>query len=132
VISAALTLEEKRCIATDSYAVPRQVWATARRNGLSTSQCLRGVGWLGMGAPRGSGRGEDVRVGGDRRGGSPCSPPLSSEQLEAVGRNLSPPACSTTAPGRIAIGLVRGYRVIVNNGVDAAVVARVFAVLDRP
>ena len=41
-------LEEKQRIVAESYAAPRQVSATARRNGLSASQ-LRG-GWLGMGA----------------------------------------------------------------------------------
>jgi hypothetical protein len=35
------------------------------------------------------------------------------------------------APGRIEIVLTRGRRVIVDNGVDAAALARVLAVLER-
>jgi hypothetical protein len=60
------TLEEKQRIVAESYAASRQVSATARRNGLSASQLFtrrrQAPGW----APRCSGRGDEVRIGGEK------------------------------------------------------------------
>ena len=112
------TLDEKQRIVAESYAAPRQVSATARRNGLSASQLFT---WRRLAR---DGRLEEadsettfapVLVGDDS---SRCSLPLPPEQ----------PAVS----GRIEIVLMRGHRVIVDSGVDAAVLARVLAVLERP
>jgi hypothetical protein len=36
------------------------------------------------------------------------------------------------APGRIEIVLVSGHRVLVDNGVDTAVLSRILEVLERP
>jgi len=57
---------------------------------------------------------------------------LPPEQPEAAGLSLSPQTCAPAVPGQIEIVLMRGHRVIVDNGVDTAVLARVLAVLDRP
>jgi len=43
------TLNEKQRIVAESYAVPRQVSATARRNGLSASQLFT---WRRLARPR--------------------------------------------------------------------------------
>jgi hypothetical protein len=55
--------------------------------------------------------------------------PLPTEQPDP---SLSPKAHPSAVSGRIEIVLMRGHRVIVDNGVDAAVLARVLAVLERP
>jgi hypothetical protein len=56
---------------------------------------------------------------------------LLPDEFEAADRGRSPQACAPAVPGRIEIVLMRGHRVIVDNGVDAAVLARVVAVLER-
>jgi hypothetical protein len=58
--------------------------------------------------------------------------PLPPEQPEGANLSLSPQAYAPAVPGRIEIVLMRGHRVIVDSGVDAAVLARVLAVLERP
>jgi transposase len=112
------TLDEKQRIVAESYAAPRQVSATARRNGLSASQLFT---WRRLAR---DGRLEEadsettfapVLLGDDSYRGSLPLPP---EQ----------PAVS----GRIEIVLMRGHRVIVDSGVDAAVLGRVLALLERP
>ncbi|KRP85036.1 hypothetical protein AOQ73_39860 [Bradyrhizobium pachyrhizi] len=123
------TLDEKQRIVAESYAAPRS--ATARRNGLSASQLFT---WrrLARDGRLAEADGETtfapVLVGDDS---SRCSLPLPPEQPEAADLSLSPQACAPAVPGRIEIVLMRGHRVIVDNGVDAAVLARVLAVLER-
>ena len=125
------TLDEKQRIVAESYAAPRQVSATARRNGLSASQLFT---WRRLARDGRLAEADrettfaPVLVGDDSLR---CSLPLPPEQPEAADRSLSPQACVTAAPGRIEIVLVRGHRVIVDNGVDAAALARVVAVLER-
>jgi transposase len=126
------TLDEKQRIVAESYAAPRQVSATARRNGLSASQLFT---WRRL--ARDGRLAEADRettfaaalVGDDSLR---CSLPLPLEQPEAADLSLSPQACAPAVPGRIEIVLMRGHRVIVDNGVDTAVLARVLAVLERP
>jgi transposase len=126
------TLDEKQRIVAESYAAPRQVSATARRNGLSASQLFT---WRRLAR---DGRLEEadgepifapVLVGDDS---SRCSLPLPPEQPEGANLSLSPQAYAPAVLGRIEIVLMRGHRVIVDSGVDAAVLARVLAVLERP
>jgi len=50
----------------------------------------------------------------------------------AAGQNIATQTCPAVAVGRIEIVRVSGHRVVVDNGVDAAVLARVLAVLERP
>jgi transposase len=126
------TLDEKQRIVAESYAAPRQVSATARRNGLSASQLFT---WRRL-AQDGRLAEADrettfapVLVGDDS---SRCSLPLPPKQPEAADLSLSPQACAPAVPGRIEIVLMRGQRVIVDNGVDATALARVLAVLERP
>ena len=86
---------------------------------------LRGAGLPGMVALRKGGQRRTtfapVLVGDDS---SRCSLPLPPEQLDPL--SLSPKAHpSARVSGRIEIVLMRGHRVIVDSGVDAAVLARV-------
>lgn len=112
------TLDEKQRIVAESYAAPRQVSATARRNGLSASQLFT---WRRLAR---DGRLEEadsettfapVLLGDDSSRGSLPLPPEQS-----------------AVSGRIEIVLMRGHRVIVDSGVDAAVLGRVLALLERP
>ncbi|HZD28001.1 MAG TPA: transposase [Xanthobacteraceae bacterium] len=123
-------LEEKQRIVAASYSAPRLVSATARRNGLSASQLFT---WRRLAR-------EGRLVEADKattfapaiisHEPSTSSPPSFPERLEAVENSSSSP-CPVAAPGRIEIVLTRGRRVIVDNGVDAASLARVLAVLER-
>jgi transposase len=126
------TLEEKQRIVAESYAGPRLVSATARRNGLSASQLFTWRRQAGDG--RLSEADEVMRFASAviEDDDSPRSQPSLPENLEAAGRQALPQACPTVARGRIEIMLARGHRVIVDNGVDTAVLARVIAVLERP
>ena len=99
------TLDEKQRIVAESYAAPRQVSATARRNGLSASQLFT---WRRLAR---DGRLEEadsettfapVLVGDDS---SRCSLPLPPEQLDP---SLSPKAHPSVS-GRIEIVLMRGH-----------------------
>jgi transposase len=121
-------LEEKQRIVAESYRMPRVVSATARRNGLSTSQLFT---WRRL-----------AREGRLAEADNPtafvqavigCEPATSSlprlqEPIEA-GENSAPGP--SVAAGRIEIVLVCGRRVVVDNGVDAAALARVLTVLER-
>jgi hypothetical protein len=53
-------------------------------------------------------------------------------QSAVADRGLPPQASTTATSGRIEIVLAGGHRVIVDNSVDAAALARVVAVLERP
>ncbi len=119
-------LAEKQRIVTESYAAPRQVSATARRNGLSASQLFT---WRRLA--------RDGRLSGDEMtfasavigdAGSSGNRSFLPDQSAVSDRSLPPPATS----GRIEIVLVGGHRVVVDNSVDAAALARVLAVLERP
>jgi hypothetical protein len=56
-----------------------------------------------------------------------------TQRIRGLGRVLtSQQAHASAVSGRIEIVLMRGHRVIVDSGVDAAVLARVLAVLERP
>ena len=124
------TLEEKQRIVAESYSAPRLVSSTARRNGLSASQLFT---WRRLAR---EGRlveaDEAVKFAPAIISSEPStnSPPSSPERLE--GAATSPSSPCPAAPGRIEIVLTRGRRVIVDAGVDAAALARVVAVLERP
>ena len=126
------TLDEKHRIVAESYAAPRQVSATARRNGLSASQLFT---WRRLARSGGLAEAdEDITFASAVIGNnsSSCHPPLLPERFEAGDRSLPSQACPTSALGRIEIVLLRGHRVIIDSGVDAAALARVVAVLERP
>jgi transposase len=121
------TPEEKHRVVAESYDAPRQVSATARRNGLSASQLFT---WRRLARDGRLAAADEEQafvpamIGDD-------SPPRSSPQVEAEDLSGSPQACA--ALGRIEIVLLRGHRrVLVDNDVDTAVLARVLAVLERP
>ena len=126
------TLEEKQRIVAESYAAPRQVSATARRNGLSASQLFT---WRRLARDGRLAEAAEEMTFASAMIGDDSSlrhPPLLPDQFEAADRSLSPQACAAASPGRIEIVVVRGHRVIVDNGVDTAVLARVLAMLERP
>jgi transposase len=91
------TLEEKQRIVAESYAGPRLVSAIARRNGLSASQLLRGGARPGMGASLQ--RDEVMKFASVVLGDDDSRSQPSLPECEAAGRNLSPHACPTVAPG---------------------------------
>ena len=123
-------LEEKQRIVAESYAAPRQVSATARRNGLSASQLFT---WRRLAR---DGRLSDDEmtfasavIGDASSSGNPSFLP---EQSTAADHSLPPQAGTTAMSGRIEIVLAGGHRVVVDNSVDAAALARVLAVLEQP
>jgi transposase len=122
------TLEEKQRIVAESYAGPRLVSAIARRNGLSASQLFT---WRRLARDGRLTEADEVTTFAPAIIGDNSSR-LLPEQFEAAGRNLSPQTCPTVAPGRIEIVLVSGHRVLVDNGVDTAVLSRILEVLERP
>ena len=127
------TLAEKQRIVAESYGGRRQVSATARRNGLSASQLFT---WRRLAREGRLVEADDgatfaqVMISCEP---SPSSPPSLSlpERLEAA-ENPASLSCPIGAPGRMEIVLTHGRRVIVDPGVDAAALARVVAVLERP
>ena len=122
------TLAEKKRIVAESYSAPRFVSATARRNGLSASQLFTWRRLAGEGRLVEAGEATTFApaiISGEPLTSSPPSPPACLEGGE------NPPS-PVAALGRIEIVLTRGRRVIVDTGVDAAALARVVAVLERP
>jgi transposase len=125
------TLEEKRRIVAESYGGPRLVSATARRNGLSVSQLFT---WRRLAQ---EGHLDEANEATTFAPAIISSEPLTSspvalpERLSAVENSPSSP-CPNAAAGRIEIVLRCGRRVVVDSAVDAAVLARVLAVLERP
>jgi transposase len=122
------TLEEKQRIVAESYGTPRAVSATARRNGLSASQLFtwRRLSRAGRLAEADSAPSFVQAVIGcepSTGGFAPFPEPIEAAESSAPGRSV--------AAGRIQIMLVCGRRVMVDNGVDAAALARVLAVLER-
>jgi transposase len=126
------TLEEKRRIVAESYDGPRLGSATARRNGLSASQLFT---WRRLAREGRLVEADETTTFApaiiSSREPSTSSPRSLPERLEAAENSPSSP-CPDTALGRIEIVLTRGRRVIVDAGVDAAALARVVAVLERP
>jgi transposase len=125
------TLAEKGRIVAESHDGRRQVSATARRNGLSASQLFtwRRLAREGRLVEVDNGATfAQVMIGCEP---STSSPPSLLERL--AGAESSPSSsCPIGAPGRMEIVLTRGRRVIVDHGVDAAALARVIVVLERP
>jgi transposase len=117
------TLAEKHRIVAESYGAPRLVSATAPRNGLSASQLFN---WRRLAR---EGRlveaGEATTFTPAVIGSEPCSPPAFLEQLAVVNAPSSPSRVG--AVGRIENVLMYGRRVVVDNGVDATVLARATA-----
>src|SRR5712664_652400 len=115
------TLAEKQRIVAESYGGPRQVSVTARRHGLSASQLFT---WRRL-----SREGRLVEADATPAfvpaivsGESSTGPASLPERVDAAENSPTLP-CSIAAPGRMEIVLMRGHRVIVDNGVDAAVLA---------
>ena len=124
-------LTEKQRIVAESYDGRRQVSVTARRNGLSASQLFtwRRLAREGRLVEADNGATfAQVMIGCEPSTSSPLSLP---ERLEAA--ESSPSSSSPVGVlGRMEIVLTHGRRVIVDPGVDAAALARVVAVLERP
>jgi len=125
------TLEEKQRIVAESYNAPRLVSATARRNGLAAGQLFT---WRRLAREGRLVEADEVTTFAPAiisSESSTSSLPLSPERLEGA-ENSPSPTCPVAAPCRIEIVLTSGRRVIVDVGVDAAALARVLAVLERP
>jgi transposase len=124
------TLAEKRRIVAESHDGRRQVSATARRNGLSASQLFT---WRRLAR---EGRLVEADDGPTfAQAVISCEPSTSSlpsypDRPEAA-ENLPSSSCAVVAPGRMEIVLTGGRRLIIDNGVDAATLARVIDVLER-
>src|SRR5712664_133635 len=122
-------LGEKQRIVAESYAAPRQVSVTARRNGLSASQLFT---WRRLAREGRLVEADETTmfapaiIRGESLAGSQRSVP------KHVAENVPSPSCLTTASGRIEIVLMQGPRVIIDTGVDAAALRRVLDVLERP
>jgi transposase len=118
-------LEEKQRIVAESYAAPRQVSATARRNGLSASQLFT---WRRL-ARDGRLSNDEMTFASAVIGDAGSSRSFLPDQSKAADHGL-PQACPTATSGRIEIVLAGGHRVVVDNSVDATALARVLAVLN--
>ena len=125
------TLAEKQRIVAESYDGRRQVSATARRNGLSASQLFTWRRLAREGRLVEADNGATFAQVMISCAPSTSSPPSLPERLEAA-ENSASSSCPIGAAGRMEIVLTHGRRVIVGHGVDAAALARVVAVLERP
>jgi transposase len=115
------TPEEKQRILAESFAVPRNVSATARRYGLSNGQLFT---W------RRQAREGKLVMDGDDAGFTPVI--VAPERSDCEENNRPPQSISSTpADGRMEIVLPDGRRVIVGYDVDVAALARVIKVLER-
>jgi transposase len=121
-------LEEKQRIVAESYAAPRQVSATARRNGLSASQLFT---WRRL-ARDGRLSDDEMTFASAVIGDAGSSGSFLPDQSTAADHSLPSQAGTTATAGRIEIVLAGGHRVVVDNSVDAAALARVLAVLEQP
>jgi transposase len=121
------SLDEKQRIVAESYAAPRQVSATARRNGLSASQLFT---WRRLAR---DGRLEEA----DREPTFVPVPRLVPVQLTPAaaesGRSIEAPVAIPPwkRRGLIEIELGDGKRVSVDENVDAEALRRVLDVLSR-
>jgi len=124
------TLDEKQRIVAESYSAPRLASVTARRNGLSASQLFT---WRRLAREGRLGEAEEATT---------FAPAIISQEPLSIGPEPCPKAAAAperspsstvaiAAAGRIEIVLPCGHRVVVDNGVDAAALARVLAVLER-
>jgi transposase len=114
----------------ESYSAPRVVSATARRNGLSASQLFT---WRRLARAGRLIEAEETATFAPAiisREASSTSSPSFPERVEGT-ENLPHPPCPVGVAGRIEIVLACGRRVVVDNGVDSAALARVLAVLER-
>ena len=124
------TLDEKQRIVAESYSAPRLASVTARRNGLSASQLFT---WRRLAR---EGRLVEAEEATTFAPAIISQEPLStdldpcSEPPAALARSPSS-TIAIAAAGRIEIVLPCGRRVVVDNGIDAAALARVLAVLER-
>jgi transposase len=124
------TLDEKQRIVAESYGAPRLASVTARRNGLSASQLFT---WRRLAR---EGRLVEVEEATTFAPAIISQEPLSARpdpcSEPAAARERSPSSTVAIAPaGRIEIVLPCGRRVVVDNGIDAAALTRVLAVLER-
>jgi transposase len=121
------SLDEKQRIVAESYAAPRQVSATARRNGLSASQLFT---WRRLAR---DGRLEEA----DREPTFAPVPRLVPVQLTPAaaesGRSIEAPVAMPARKrrGLMEIELGDGKRVSVDENVDAEALGRVLDVLSR-
>ena len=124
------TVAEKRRIIAESQTGRRQISATARRHGLYASQLFT---WCRLAREGRLLDDEATTFTPVLISSAPStnrSPPSFPECLE-TGENSPSSPCSIAARGRIEIVLTCGRRMIVDNGVDSAALARVLAVLER-
>ena len=111
------TIEEKQRIVAESFSVPRNVSATARRHGLATSQLFY---WRQLA------RGGKFSAPDD---GPSFVPALVSSGHSSTRGHTS---AATSMTGRMEIILSgHGARVIVGSDVDATALMRVINVLER-
>ena len=118
------SLEEKQRIVAESFALARNVSATARRHGLSGGQLFM---WRRLAR-------EGKLVLNGNVGGFVPAIITSQERAHEPSPNSASAtlSCDLTPPGgRIEIVLVHGDRVIVGGDVDAAALARVIKALSR-
>jgi len=123
------TVAEKRRIVAESYSEP--VSATARRNGLSASQLfswrrLEREGRLG---PAAEANRFTPAIVADHA--PSASSPASPREQVTVTEPPASPTCPGVAPGRIEIVLRCGHRILIDNGIDAALLARILGILGR-
>jgi transposase len=122
-------LGEKQRIVAESYSGPRVVSATARRHGLSASQLFAWRRLARMGRLV-----EDDDAVTFAQAVVACEPSTGIPTALSEGRKTAENSLSSSCPlaaGRIEIVLGRGQRVIVDNGVDVAALARIIGVLER-
>jgi len=125
------TLDEKHRIVAESYSGARLVSVTARRNGLSASQLFT---WRRLAREGRLVEADETTVFAPAiiRDESPAGRSPSLPEHVVPAENAPSPSYLTTASGRIEIVLMRGPRVIVDTGVNAAALRRVLDVLERP
>jgi transposase len=124
------TLDEKQPIVAESYSGPRLVSATARRHGLSASQLFT---WRRLARMGRLVEDDDAVTFAQAVVACESSTGIPTALSDGCKTAESSPSssCPIVAPGRMEIVLGRGQRVIVDNGVDAAALARVIGVLER-
>lgn len=122
------TPEAKQRIVAESYVVPRNVSATARRHGMSTSQLFTWrrqarEGKLGIAehdvafVPAVIAEHEPVLTGPEASGG--------------MARSATRDCAQTPVAGRMEIVLAGSRRLIIGSDVESEALARVIAILER-
>jgi len=114
------TPQEKQRIVAESFAVPRNTSATARRYGLSNGQLFS---WRRLA------REGKLVLNGDEAGFVPAV--IAPERSDREEGNSTQSGTAMPADGRMEIVLVRARRVIVGRDVDLVALARVIDVLER-